>query len=98
MRTGLNASDIPATENGLALLSANEVHIPSEDFWSHFRKNAADGFSGLTCVSQLDVEVRAIGVIFLDCSSELLRTLVQIVFLRDLCDGKIQVPIRSFGQ
>ena len=48
MRTGLNASDIPATENGLALLSANEVHIPSEDFWFHFRRNAADGFSGWT--------------------------------------------------
>jgi hypothetical protein len=36
------------TENGLALLSANEVHIPSQDFWFHFRKNAADGFSGWT--------------------------------------------------
>jgi hypothetical protein len=48
MRTGLNASDIPATENGLALLSASEIHIPSGDFWFHFRKNGADGFSGWT--------------------------------------------------
>jgi hypothetical protein len=48
MRTGLNASDIPATENGLTLLSANEVQIPSGDSWFHFRKNAADGFSGWT--------------------------------------------------
>lgn len=51
MSTGLNPSDIPATENGLALLSANEVHIRSGDFWFHFRKNGTDGFSGWTGAS-----------------------------------------------